>query len=125
VRWTGASLAAACIGAAAVCGWAASARGTTTPGVLHVSKLVLTDRAILIRDEFMTRAGFPRYPRGSDVRYDVSNRGTRAFTLNILGSSTGSLRPGRKTTILVYWGRRGRFVFRALPNGPRIRVRVD
>jgi hypothetical protein len=111
---------------ALACCWVAGAQATTAPGILHVSKLVLTDRAILIRgDRFMTPAGIPRYPRGTDVRYDVSNRGTRPLALNILGSTTGRLRPGARTTILVYWARRGKFAFRATPNGPRIRIWVD
>ena len=94
--------------------------------MLFVSKLVITNHKILIRgDKFMTKAAVPVYPRGTDVRYDVSNRGTRAFTLNILGSSTGRLAPGRRVSILVYWGRRGKFVFRATPNGPRVRMWVD
>jgi hypothetical protein len=119
VKWGVVTLALACC-------WAASAQATTAPGVLHVSRLVLTDRAILIRgDKFMTSAGIPRYPRGTDVRYEVSNRGSRPLTLNILGSSTGQLRPGTRTTILVYWARRGKFAFRALPRGPRIRIWVD
>jgi hypothetical protein len=111
---------------ALACWWAAGAQATTAPGILFVSKLVLTDKAILIRgDKFMTHVGIPRYPRGTDVRYEVSNRGTRPVTLNILGSSTGRLRPGTRTTILVYWARRGKFAFRATPNGPRIRIWVD
>lgn len=104
----------------------AGAQATTQPGMLFVSRLVITDRTILIRgDKFMTPAAIPRYPRGTDVRYEVSNRATRAFSLNILGSVTGRIAPGRKATILVYWARRGKFVFRARPNGPSVRMWVD
>jgi hypothetical protein len=100
-------------------------RATTQPGVLSVAKLVITDQEVIFRnDKFMTKTGIPHYPRGSDVRYDVRNRATRRFSLDILGSSTGMLAPGRQASILVYWGRRGRFVFRARPSGPRIRIWV-
>ena len=118
-----AALSLACAAALAL---VAGAQATTQPGVLFVSRLVITDRAILIRgDRFMTPAAIPRYPRGTDVRYEVSNRGTRAISLNILGSVTGRLAPGRKASILVYWSHRGKFVFRARPNGPHVRMWVD
>jgi hypothetical protein len=126
VRNVRVSLVVACAGSAAILGVVAAARATTQPGMLFVTKLVITDDAILIRgDKFMTRAAVPRYPRGTEVRYEVSNHGSRPFSLNILGSVTGVLRPGRHGSILVYWSWRGRFVFRARPNGPRIRIWVD
>jgi hypothetical protein len=102
-----------------------SAHATTAPGVLYVSRLVITDHAIKVRvrrDRWMSTV---HYLRGAEVRYEVSNQGTHPFTLNILGSSTGRLGPGGRTSILVYWSRRGRFVFRALPDGPRIRVWIN
>ncbi len=112
--------------AAAIVGTAARAsEATTTPGVLFVSKLVITDEKVLIRGEkFMTKTGIPHYPRGSEVRYDVRNRGTRPFGLNVLGSTTGRLAPGRQTSMIVYWGRRGKFVFQVRPNGPTLRIWV-
>ncbi len=124
-----ASVSLVCVGAASGVGILSStshpARATTQPGVLSVVKLVITDDKIVVRgDKFMTRTGIPHYPRGSDVRYDVRNRATRPFRLNILGSSTGMLAPGRQSSILVYWSRRGKFVFRALPNGPTIHIWV-
>ena len=97
---------------------------TTAPGVISVSKLVITDRAVRIRIRRDTWSSVAHYPRGAEVRYDVSNRGTRAYSLDILGSVTGRLAPGRQTTILVAWTHRGRFVFRALPKGARVVVWV-
>jgi hypothetical protein len=117
-----------CLGAAAagvLSSTSHPARATTSPGVLHVAKLVITDEKIVLRgDKFMTRHGIAHYPRGTDVRYDVRNRGTRRYSLNILGSSTGAIAPGRQRSILVYWGRRGKFVFGVRPTGPRIRIWV-
>jgi len=78
----------------------------------------------MIRVRRHTWASVVHYPRGAEVRYDVSNRGRRAYSLDILGSVTGRLAPGRGTTMLVSWTHRGRFVFRALPNGARIVVWV-
>jgi hypothetical protein len=105
---------------------AAAAQATTQPGTLYVVRLVITEHSVVFRgDKFLTRAAFPHYPRGADVRYDVRNRGTSPFSLNILGSTTGLVRPGRMRSILVYWGRRGRFVFHPRPTGPAVRIWVD
>lgn len=114
----------ACAVLAAGFGCAHAARATTAPGTIYVSKLVITDGAIRIRVRRNTWSATLRYPRGAEVRYEVSNRGTHPFSLNILGSTTGRLAPGRGTSILVYWARRGSFVFRASPTGPRLRVLV-
>jgi len=118
-------MAAAALAAAAVgLGVARSARATTVPGRLYVSPLVIYDNAVKVRIRHNTWAQTIHYLRGAEVRYDVTNRGTRAFSLNILGSVTGRLAPGQRTSILVYWGRRGSFVFRAFPRGARLRVIV-
>jgi len=111
------------IAAAAIVGTHRS-HATTAPGVVSVSKLMITDHAVMIRIRRHTWRSVVRYPRGAEVRYDVSNRGTRVYSLDILGSVTGRLAPGRQTTMLVAWTHRGNFVFRALPNGARIVVRV-
>jgi hypothetical protein len=115
----------ACLAVAAAGILCRAAPATTQPGMLFVSKLVITDdRIVFRREKFMTRAGIPRYPRGSDVRYDVRNRASRPFSLDILGSRTGMLAPGRQRSILVYWSRRGKYVFRAQPHGPTLRIWV-
>lgn len=115
-----AALAAATIGLAA----ARPASATTVPGRLYITDLVITDTTIKAHIRRDTWSATIHYPRGVEVRYQVLNRGTRSYSLNILGSVTGRLRPGRRTSILVYWGRRGSFVFRASPRGARLRVVV-
>jgi hypothetical protein len=114
----GRAAATACLGAAR------SARATTVPGRLYISDLVITDNSVKVHVRRDLWAETLHYQRGAEVRYEVLNRGSRAFGLNILGSTTGMLRPGRRTSILVYWGRRGSFVFRASPRGGRLRVVV-
>ena len=104
----------------------AAAPATTVPGVLYKKKLVITNERIIISGKrFETRNGWERYPRGADIRYDVRNGGTRPFKLEILGASTGMLAPGKQSTILVYWDRRGRYTFRAVPDGPRMHVWIS
>jgi hypothetical protein len=105
---------------------AGGARATTQPGTLYVVRLVVTDHTVTFRgDKFLTKSSFPRYPRGSDVRYEVRNRTTHPFSLDILGSETGLVRPGQLRSILVYWARRGKFVFHPRPAGPAIRIWVE
>lgn len=119
------AMAAAALAAAAISlGVVFSARATTMPGKLYVSKLVIDNNAIKVRIRRNTWAETIHYRRGAEVRYEVANHATRAFSLNILGSVTGPLSPGQRTSILVYWGRRGSFVFRAFPRGARLRVVV-
>src|SRR5262249_39520709 len=111
---------------AAVLVCATAARATTQPGTLYVVRLVITDHNVVFRgDKFLTKQAYPHYPRATDVRYEVRNRTSRPLSLNILGSVTGVVKPGAMRSILVYWGRRGRFVFRPQPGGPPIRVLVD
>ena len=120
------AMAAAALAAAAIgLGGARPSRATTVPGKLYVSRLVISDDAVKVRVRRNTWAKTIHYPRGAEVRYEVTNRATRAFSLNILGSATGRLAPGQHTSILVYWGRRGSFVFRASPRGARLRAIVD
>jgi hypothetical protein len=115
-----AALAAATVGLGA----ARSARATTVPGRLYISSLRITDKTIEVHIRRHTWAATIRYKRGAEVRYEVVNSGTRAYSLDILGSVTGRLRPGNRASILVYWDRRGSFVFRASPRGARLRVIV-
>lgn len=114
------ALAAATVGLAE----AHSARATTVPGRLYITNLVITDTTIKAHIRRHTWAATIHYLRGVEVRYEVLNRGSRAYSLNILGSATGLLQPGKRTSILVYWGRRGSFVFRASPRGARLKVIV-
>ncbi len=115
-----AALAAATVGLVA----AHSVRATTVPGRLYITDLVIRDSTIKAHIRRGTWASTLHYPRGAEVRYQVLNRGTRAYSLNILGSVTGLLTPGKRASVLVYWGRRGSFVFRASPRGARLRVVV-
>ena len=119
------AVAAALAAATAGFGVAHSARATTVPGQLYISKLVISDTTIKVHIRRNTWSQTLHYQRGAEVRYDVVNRGTRTYSLDILGSLTGRLRPGKRTSILVYWSHRGSFVFRASPRGARLRVVVS
>lgn len=118
------AVAAAVAVATATIGCVHAAQATTVPGRLYISDLVITDHAVKVHVRRHLWSETLHYARGAEVRYEVLNRGTRPYGLDILGSTTGMLRPGRRTSILVYWGRRGSFVFRASPRGARLRVIV-
>jgi hypothetical protein len=118
------AVAVALAAAAAWLGTVHGARATTVPGRLYISSLRITDSTIAVHIRRHVWASTIRYRRGAEVRYEVVNNGTRAYSLDILGSLTGRLRPGNRTSILVYWGRRGSFVFRAAPRGARLKVIV-
>jgi hypothetical protein len=95
------------------------------PGRLYISSLVITDKAVKVHIRRNLWSSTIRYRRGVEVRYQIVNKGTRAYSLDILGSVTGRLHPENRTSILVYWGTRGTFVFRASPHGARLKVIVD
>lgn len=101
-----------------------AAPATTAPGVLSTSQIVITDKTIVVHIRRHRWSSTVHYTRGAELRYEVVNRGTRSFSLDILGSTTGRLVPSRRASILVYWLNRGRFVFQATPNGPKMRVFV-
>lgn len=118
-------LAVVCAAIFLACASGSAALATTEPGVVYVKKLIITNEKILIGRTRRTMTDrVQRSPRGAFVRYEVRNRGTRPFLLNILCSSTGTLSPGQGAPILIGWTRRGNFTFRAVPGGPRMRVVV-
>jgi hypothetical protein len=102
---------------------AAGAPATTKPGVLYIAKTIVTDTAIKIPKDQFRRGTQVRYPRGALIRYDVTNRGTRAYALEIWGSKTTVMRPARRASLLINWNYRGTYVYQLLykgkPAGPR------
>jgi hypothetical protein len=96
---------------------------TTTPGVLYIIKVVLTDKTISIPRDKYTRNGHSRYPRGATIRYSLLNLGSRPYSFEIWGAHTDPIRPRGRDSILVYWNFRGKFGYRLLfkgrPAGPR------
>ena len=120
----------ALVGAAAalsagVSGAAVASDRTTTPGVVYVQKVTLTDSSIAIqKDRFCVTSACPRYPRGALIRYAITNRGTKPYVFQIWASRSIALRPHRgHDTVLVNWSYRGRFLYEKLyrnkPSGSR------
>jgi hypothetical protein len=121
-----AGICAALLGVAAVISTslsdaAVAADQTTTPGVVYVLKVKLTDSSIVIQtDRFCTRSECPRYPRGALIRYAITNRGTKPYVFQIWASRSTVLRPsGGHDTVLINWSFRGRFLYEKLYRGKR------
>ena len=98
-----------------------AARGTTTPGVLYVVNVTLTDTKIRLSHKSDT--SLTRMPRGAYIRYAITNRGTRSYVFRIWATQSSALRPGRRDSLVVNWNYRGRFaylkLFRGKPVGPK------
>jgi hypothetical protein len=96
---------------------------TTTPGIVYVVKVVLTDTKILIPREKFDRNGVHRLPRGAQIRYSVVNKGTRPYAWRVWGAATPVIKPGRRGLIFVNWQFRGTYrfelLYRGRPAGPK------
>jgi hypothetical protein len=117
------SAVAAALVAAVVVPAAGARPQTTTPGVVYVVKVVLTDKAIAIAHDKFTRNAQIRYPRGALIRYSVLNKGTHPYVFRVWGSNTAVIKPGARDSILINWNYRGRFAYEILlrgkPAGPK------
>lgn len=108
---------------------AAAASKTTTPGQVYIVKTTLTNTAIIIpKDKFDIGLKYPRYPRGAEIQYKVTNKGTRSYTFKVWDGKTGTIRPGHTDTVLVDWNYRGVYqyetLYRGKPAGPHGMVTI-
>ncbi|MDP9337053.1 MAG: hypothetical protein M3Q30_27580 [Actinomycetota bacterium] len=96
---------------------------TTTPGVIYIVKVTLTDKTITIAKDKFTRNGVSRLPRGAQIRYSVTNKGTRPYAWRVWGAATPVIKPGGRDSIFVNWQFRGTYryelLFRGKPAGPK------
>jgi hypothetical protein len=117
------SLAAAVSLTAAALPSATAAPRTTTPGVVYIVPVVITDKSIAIKRDKFTLNGQTRFPRGALIRFSVLNKGTRPYAFRIWGDDTAVIKPGKHGTILVNWNYRGRFAYSIVlggkPAGPK------
>jgi hypothetical protein len=99
---------------------------TTTPGIVYIVKVVVTDTKITIARDRFTRNGVSRLPRGAQIRYSLTNKGTRPYAWRVWGASTPVMKPGGHESIFVNWQYRGTYrhelLFRGKPAGPKGRI---
>ena len=108
---------------------ASGASSTTVPGQVYAIKVTITDKAITIqKDKFSLHSPYPRYPRGALIRYEITNKGTKAYALKIWQTTTVAIKPGGHDSVLLNWAFRGAFVYETLskgkPAGPRGHVTI-
>jgi hypothetical protein len=109
--------------AAALAAIAPPGPATTEPGVVYPVKVAIMDTKILIQKDKFTRNGVSRLPRGAQIRYEITNKGTKPYVFQIWRTKTNAIRPGGHDSFLVNWNYRGRYVYRTLlrgrPAGPK------
>jgi hypothetical protein len=109
--------------AAALLACVSSASATTDPGIIYPVKVVITDTKISIEKDKFTRNGISRLPRGAQIRYEITNKGTKPYVLQIWRTKTGVIRPRGHDSFLISWNYRGRYVYltllRGRPAGPK------
>lgn len=95
------------------------APATTTPGVIYVVKVTITNTAITIpKDKFSLHTKYPRLPRGAQIRYEILNKGTRPVSFKLWGSTTGVMKARvGKDAIFINWTYRGKFLYEVLYKG--------
>lgn len=108
---------------------AGGASSTTVPGQVYPIKVTITNKAITVqRDKFSLHSAYPRYPRGALIRYEITNKGTKAYAFKIWQTTTAVIKPGGHDSVLLNWGFRGTFVYESLykgkPAGPHGHVTI-
>ena len=124
------ALAASSAAALALPALAAAAAGpqTTTPGVLYVIKTTMDDkRVVLARDRFnktsLAQKGIYRYPRGAQIQFAITNKGSRPYALKMWETTSPVIRPGRREAMFINWQFRGKYryvvLYHGKPAGPK------
>jgi hypothetical protein len=96
---------------------------TTTPGTVYVVKTVITDTKVTIARDKYTRRGVHRLPRGAEIRYSITNKGTKPYELKIWETISRVMRPGRHEFLYINWQFRGTYryvlLYHGKPAGPK------
>jgi hypothetical protein len=112
---------AAFVAAAAVVPAATPARPqTTTPGVIYTLKTPVDDKGIHMPKDQFTKNGITRYPRGGEIQYVFTNKGTKPYAVRIWGHTTPVIKPGGHATVFINWQYRGTYKYWRIYRGHRI-----
>jgi hypothetical protein len=102
-------------------GVAGSSVATTKPGVIYVLKVPVDDKGIHVPKDQFTRNGITRYPRGAQIRYEFTNKGTRPYAVTIWASESVVMKPrGGHATVFINWQYRGDYHYWRVLRGKRI-----
>ena len=95
-----------------------AATATTEPAVTFFVLVPVNDARVVI--SCPACPGRNQFRRGWAAHFDVVNRGTKPYIVDIGGLRTRELKPGQKQRISVYFDVRGRFQYKVvgstLPN---------
>ena len=91
---------------------APAATATTEPAVTFFVHVPVNDARVVI--SCPACPGHHQFRRGWAAHFDVVNRGTKPYTVDIGGLRTRELRPGQKQRLSVYFDNRGRFQFKVV-----------
>jgi len=115
------ALAAALLAALAVPAANAARPETTTPGVIYVLKIPVDDKGIHIPKDRFTRNGITRYPRGAEIRYEFTNKGTKPYAVFMWAADTVVMKPhGGHATMFVNWQYRDTYHYYRVYRGHKI-----
>jgi hypothetical protein len=95
---------------------------TTTPGVIYVLKVTVDDKGIHIPKDKFTKNGITRYPRGAQIRYEFTNKGSKPYAAFVWGADTVVMKPhGGHASLFINWNYRGTFHYYRELHGKRIK----
>src|SRR5437764_4217609 len=107
---TALALFAVAFGAAVLAGATRAQPETTKPGVIYVLKVPVDDKGIHIPKDRFTRNGVTRYPRGAQIRYEFTNKGSKPYAVFMWAADTIVMKPhGGKASMFVNWQYRDTF----------------
>jgi hypothetical protein len=89
-----------------------AATATTEPAVTFFVLVRVTDSQIVL--SCPACPGHHQFRRGWAAHFDVVNRGTKPYKVDIGGLRTRDLRPGQKQRVSAYFDNRGRFQFKVV-----------
>ena len=116
------AFAAALLAALAVPAATAARPATTTPGVIYVLKVTVDDKGIHIPKDRFTRNGVTRYPRGAQIRYEFTNKGSKPYAVFMWAADTVVMKPhGGHAAMFVNWQYRDTYHYYRLYRGHKLR----
>ena len=118
------------MGAAAVAGLAASSvafghpeSAEPPPPPLLIRPVLVDDAGVHMPKDQFTRRGVPRYPKGTQIRYEFKNVGSKPYAVFLWGADTTVMRPhgGRASMLVNYtWAQPGTYLYYRTYRGRKI-----
>ena len=114
------ALAGAALVAAALAGATQARPETTKPGVIYVLQVPVDDKGVHLPKDKFTRNGITRYPRGAEIRFEFTNKGTKPYAVHVWAVDTIVMKPGRHASMFVNWQYRGDYHYWRILRGHRL-----